>query len=149
MIASSVQPASFCWQLPDKLRRPPNPVLQLVIVINAFRLDQYPVLHRLPGDVEHFVVRRRSASAPWAGPSRAMREFFQTPTSMLPLSRKHTAVFGRACFPVLKMFFANATSTRILSDCVSLAARQRLRASSSQGKGGDQAVTPPESKCVE
>ena len=39
-----------------------------------------------------------------------------------------TAVFGRACFPVLKMFFAIATSTRILSDCVLLAGGQRLRA---------------------
>jgi hypothetical protein len=60
-----------------------------------------------------------------------------------------TAVFGRACFPVLKMFFAIATSTRILSDCVLLVLRDRLRPWSSQGNSGERAVTPPASKCVE
>ena len=31
-----------------------------------------------------------SASSPWSGPSRAMSESFQTPTSMLPFRRKPT-----------------------------------------------------------
>ena len=38
-----------------------------------------------------------------------------------------TAVFGRVFLPLLKMF-AIGTSSRILSDCMPLAARQRLRA---------------------
>jgi hypothetical protein len=60
-----------------------------------------------------------------------------------------TAVFGRTFFPVLGKFFAIATSTPILSDCVSLAPRQRLLTWSSQGNGGERVVTPPECKCVE
>ena len=39
-------------QLPDKLHRSPNPVLQSFVVVNARRLDQHPPLHRPAGDVE-------------------------------------------------------------------------------------------------
>jgi hypothetical protein len=60
-----------------------------------------------------------------------------------------TAVFGRAFFPLLKMFLAIGTSIRILSVCVLLAAHQHPLAWSSQGNGGERVVTPPECRNVE
>ena len=38
-----------------------------------------------------------------------------------------TAVFGRAFFPSLKVFFTIRTSSRILSECSSIVLRQRQR----------------------
>jgi hypothetical protein len=48
--------ASLHRQLPDEFHRPLNPVVQLVFH-DAFRLDQYPVLHRPASNVERFDVR--------------------------------------------------------------------------------------------
>src|SRR5262249_37615129 len=47
----------FCGQRPDELRRPLDPAAQLVVTLDAFRLDQHPALHRPAGDVELLDVR--------------------------------------------------------------------------------------------
>jgi hypothetical protein len=44
-------------QLPDELHRPLDPVLQLFVALDAFRLDQHPPLHRPARDVELLNVR--------------------------------------------------------------------------------------------
>src|SRR5262249_8244865 len=52
------RPASLLrWQRPDELHGPLNPAAQLVVVLDAFRGDQHPALHRPPGDVELADVR--------------------------------------------------------------------------------------------
>jgi len=43
---------SFGWQLPDELHCTLNPVLQLIVVLDAFLGNQYPAFHRPPSDVK-------------------------------------------------------------------------------------------------
>jgi len=58
-----------------KLQRPLDPILQLVVVLDAFWLDQHPALHRPAREIELLDVR-------------FLQRLFQTPANMLPLSRK-------------------------------------------------------------
>src|SRR5262245_47402048 len=48
---------SLCWQLSHELHRSLNPALQLVVVLDALRLDHHPIPHRPAGDVERSDVR--------------------------------------------------------------------------------------------
>ena len=46
---------------PDELDRPLNPLRQLVIFLDALRLDQHPIPHRPAGEVKFPDVRLQSA----------------------------------------------------------------------------------------
>src|SRR5262249_40253138 len=45
-------PLLLPWQLPHELHGPLNPVLQLLVVLDASRLDRHPIPHRPAGDIE-------------------------------------------------------------------------------------------------
>ena len=54
-------------QLPHEFHRPLNPARQMAVVLDAFRLDQHPALHRPAGDVELPDVRLPQRRLPFVG----------------------------------------------------------------------------------
>src|SRR6478672_714508 len=59
--------ALLSGQRPHELRRPPDPHIQLIVVLYAFRLDRHPISHRPAGDVERPDVRLPLRRLPLVG----------------------------------------------------------------------------------
>src|ERR1043166_6039145 len=99
--ASSVHPASFCWQCSHELHGPLYPDLQLLVVLDALRLDSHPFPHWPAGDVERPNVRLTQRRFPLVGANTGDEPVLPNPNQRISVDEKADAAEHLFLFDVL------------------------------------------------